>query len=181
MSYVIHNLTKRTIVLSDLRAEIGPHKMLDLEKVADRPTIQRSGDLKVALNTSRLRLCSHGVVSKSKPEIQVIERIIEKQGSGFDEDRLKEILRQIVGEQKPIDSSQALLGALASLEQKIASMGGNKQGDFDMPDIDPELLANLQSKAIDKISENIETGVKKSGKKVILKDTRLDDLADELA
>lgn len=180
ISYVVHNITGRTIVLSDLRAEIGPHKMLDLERVADRPAIQRSHDLKTALNTSKLRLCSHGVILKSKPEIQVIERIIEKEG--IDEDKLREILQQIVSE-KPqttvVDPSQALLAALAALEKKISAIGG-KEDEGDMPTIDPALLAELQSKAISKISESIETGVKKPGKKVILKDTGLDDLADEL-
>lgn len=181
ISYVVHNLTRRTIVLSDLRAEIGPHKMLDLEKVADTSTIQRSHDLKFALNTSRLRLCSHGIVSKNKPEIQVIERIVEKQGNGFDEDRLKEILRQIVGEKQTVlDPSQPLLEALAALEKKIAAIGG-KEDETDIPSLDPELLAELQSKAVAKISDTIETGLKKSGKKVILKDTGLGDLANELA
>ena len=189
MAYIIHNLTKRTIVLSDLRAEIGPHKMLDLEKVADRGRIERSYDLRTALNTSRLRLCSQGVVSKtSKPEVQIVEKVIEKhhhhEQQTLDEARLIVLIQQALkGQNKPqpqIDSSQQILDAMADLQRKIEVIGGDSVKNLDLPSVDPAKLAELQAKAIDKMSENIETGNTKTGKKVILKNTRLDDLASEL-
>ncbi len=193
MSYIIHNLTKRTIILSDLRAEIGPHKMLDLEKVAERTAIDRSYDLRLALDTKRIRLCSQGVVSKTaKPEVRVIEKIVEKHHHHeteihtLDEARLAELMRKIILENQAapqpaaVDSSQQILQAMNALQSKIDSMGGDESSGLDMPSIDPEKLAELQAKAIAKLSENIETGIKKSGKKVILKNTHLGDLANEL-
>ena len=192
MSYVIHNLTKRTIVLSDLRAEIGPQKMLDLEKVAERTAIDRSYDLRLALNTKRLRLCSQGVVSKtSKPEVLIVEKVIEKhhhhepEQQGLDEARLTALMKRMLLEHQavpqavPADSSEQILQAMSALQAKIDAMGG-EDSSIDMPSIDPEKLAELQAKAIAKLSENIETGIKKPGKKVILKNTRLGDLANEL-
>jgi len=201
ISYVVHNLTKRTIVLSDLRAEIGPHKMLDLEKVAERSAIDRSYDLRLALNTKRIRLCSQGVVSKTaKPEVLVVEKIIEKHHhhetqiqnntQTLDEARLVALMKKVMLENQvapqpaPVastDSSQQILEAMNALNSKIESMGGEGSSDgVDMPSIDPVKLAELQAKAIGKLSENIETGIKKTGKKVILKNTRLGDLVNEL-
>lgn len=198
MSYVVHNLTKRTIVLSDLRAEIGPQKMLDLEKVAERAAIDRSYDLRLALNTKRIRLCSQGIVSKTvKPEVLVVEKIIEKHHHHkteikteiLDEARLAALMKKILLENQPapqqvtvapIDSSQQILEAMTALQQKIDAMGGDDNAELSMPSIDPVRLAELQAKAIDKMSADIETGIKKPGKKVILKNTHLGDLASEL-
>ena len=188
MSYMIYNLTKRTIVLSDIRAEIGPHKTLDLEKVADRNSIDRShrsGDLKYALKSSRVRLCSYKVAPREPeiPDVQIIERIVEKQGESLDEDKLKAMLREIVNEGRFPDSSQQLLRAFALLEQKIGDIGSGvvaeKSGNIEEFTIDPVRLAELHAKAVNKL--DIETGIKKQGKKVVLKNTGLDQLADELA
>jgi len=172
--------------------------MLDLEKVADRAAIDRSYDLRVALDTKRIRLCSQGVVSKnSKPEVQIVEKVVEKhhhhevqqhhhheEKAGLDEARLIEMMKQVMQENKPVAQApaadnQQVLDAVAALQQQIKSMGGDDPSDT-MPSIDPAKLAELQGKAIDKMSENIETGNTKSGRKVILKNTRLGDLADEL-
>ena len=193
ISYVVHNLTKRTIVLSDLRAEIGPQKMLDLEKVAERTAIDRSYDLRLALDTKRIRLCSQGIVSTiAKPEVRVIEKVIEKHHhhkqeiQTIDEVRLAALMRRIMKENQeasqpaPTDSSQQILRAMSALQAKIDAMGGEESSGINMPSIDPEKLAELQAKAINKMSESIETGIKKTGKKVILKNTNLDDLANEL-
>lgn len=193
ISYIVHNLTSKTIVLADLRAEIGPHKILDLEKVAERTAVDRSYDLRLALSTKRLRLCSQGIVSKtSKPEVLIVEKIIEKhhhyksEQHGLDEVRLAALMKKIMLENQvasqpaPTDSGKQILQAMSALQAKIDAMGGEDSSGIGMPSIDPEKLAELQAKAINKLSENIETGIKKPGKKVILKNTRLGDLASEL-
>lgn len=190
MSYIVHNLTNRTIVLADLRAEIGPKKMLDLEKVAARSDIDRSYDLRFALDSHRLRCCSTGIVSRnSKPEIQVVEKVIEKhevehhhhESSGIDEMRLMAMMKRVMAENKPAaGDNQQVLDAVAALQKQLETMGGESGSESEGPSIAPELLADLQAKAVAKMSEDIETGNKKSGRKVILKNTRLGDLADEL-
>jgi len=167
--------------------------MLDLEKVAERVTIDRSYDLRLALDTKRIRLCSQGIVSKTvKPEVRVIETVIEKhhhhntETQILDEARLTALLKKIILENQavpqlaPVDSSQQILQAMAVLQKQIASMGGDNGGELDMPSIDPERMAELQAKAIAKLSEGMETGAKKPGKKVILTNTNLGDLANEL-
>ena len=189
----MHNLTKQTVVLSDLRAEINPHKMLDLEKVSERSAIERSHDLRLALNTSKLRLCSQGVVTHTKP----IEKIIEKHHYhnetitntttpvGIDEDKLVEVVRKVMQENKPqsVDNTQ-VLDAVTALQKQISSLNTGSKSTLEETQndlsIDIEQLANMQSKAIERIGLNIETGTKKTGKKIILKNMQSGNLADEL-
>jgi len=167
--------------------------MLDLEKVAHREAIERSHDLRLALDTARLHLCSAGVVSnRSKPEI--VERVIEKrteehhhhEKKSLDEDRLMSLMRQVMKEQsaKAIQHKQAannsqILEAMAVLQQKIEAMGSGESYS-EGPPIDPAVWANLQSKAIDQISKGIEGSHKAPGKRVVLKNTGLSELANEL-
>ena len=179
--------------------------MLDLEKVADRNRIDRSYDLRTALHTSRVRLMSHSAKRKKAPPPPVVERVIEKviekhhhhetqhhheQVKGIDEAKLAEMMAKILQENQPAQvvqapapaaDSDAVLKAMAALQEQIANMGGSEPGVGDMPDIDPEHWANLQSAAIEKLSQDVEAGNVKTGKKVILKSSKkLDDLASEL-
>ena len=163
--------------------------MLDLEKVADRSRIDRSYDLRSALHTSRLRLMSHSS-NKKHSDPPVTERVIEKhhhyETGGIDEDKLAAMMAKILQENQPtvvqpqpnVDSNE-ILQAMENLKKQIAAMGGETDG-IDIPNISPEHWANLQSKAVEKLSENIESSQIKTRKKVILKNTKLDDLAGEL-
>lgn len=162
--------------------------MLDLEKVAERSAIDRSYDLRAALETSRLRLCSQGVISKTvKPEKKIIEQHHYHSTDQLNEEKIAELLKKIVLEnQVKVDSgdaTQQILQAMNALKDKIDSISSNNNENHrpsEVPAIDPEKLAELQSRAIDKMSATIETGNKKPGKKVTLKNTKLGDLANEL-
>ncbi len=172
--------------------------MLDLEKLAERTDIDRSYDLRTALHTSRLKLLSHKVRKKAPvpvPAPVVVERVIEKHHhtetkNMMDEARLEEMMRKILSEQKQPepapaqpDSSNAILSAVAALNQKIESLqtvGPAERDSIGEPIIDPVRLAELKALAIERISKEIKTTHVKSGKKVILKNTGLSNLADEL-
>jgi len=181
MAFIVHNLTTRTIILSDLRAEIGPQKMLDLEKVADRLRIDRSKDLRSALDTQKLRICSQGVLTKSvTPTVQTIEH--HHHAQNLDEVKLADLMRRVIQEQSLSVNNVTnvqLLQILEALQKKLDTISTGEDT-TDVPTMAPEKLAELQGKVIDKMSDNIETGIRKSGKKVILKNTKLGDLAHEL-
>lgn len=178
MPFIVHNITKSTIVLSDLRAEIGPGKTLDLEKIAARPAIDHSHDLRTAIDSKRLRLCSPVTIDKPKAE-----KPIEVQPAIhiLDEAKLTEVMRNLLKEIQPNQvqhSNKDVLDAVAALHKQLATNNPTEiTSDYN---IDPEQLAELQSAAIAKISEGIETSSKKSNKKVVLKNTGLGNLANEL-
>lgn len=191
--YIVRNLTNQTIVLSDLRAEIGPYKMLDLEKVALREAIDRSGDLKFALSTAKLRLLNSGIIRENgltSTQERVIEKhhYIEREKTDLTEAKMMAMMRKLIQEQKNTSNSnnvdQQVLDAVTALKNQISSLNisgeTTTKGGIEMPSIDPVKLAELQSKAITKVSENLKTGNVKNKRKVILKNTKLDDLANEL-
>lgn len=199
--FVVHNLTSRTIILSDLRAEVGPRKLLDLEKVANREDIDRSRDLKQALNSKKLALTRHSVVhanvNAKQPEItRVIEKTIEKTVStpAFDEERLSALIKKAVEEQMQAQKteriedsvskavSKSLGGLVASIRDQINSVQvSNTQSKRDMtPEIDPAKLAEISQKSVQKMSENIETGGSQKSRKINVVNKNLNNLADEL-
>lgn len=192
--YVVTNLTNKTITLTDLRAEIGPHKVLDLERVADRFSIDRSYDLQVAMQNKLLRLVKHTVIRTNRPveapppvETRVIERTIEKQVNNFDEQKLAAIVRQVMNEQKPAqpqpddmaDTKNDLKSLLESIRSQLNSVHPVRS-DINEPGIDPSRLADLQQKSIEKMSQEIETGGQREVKKIKITNTNLKNLAGEL-
>jgi predicted DNA-binding protein (UPF0251 family) len=68
--FLVKNLTKTTIILPDLRVEIGPLKEMDLEKAARRIDIDRSIDLFNAIKAKLLKVIKKTIAEKviiSKP------------------------------------------------------------------------------------------------------------------
>ncbi len=194
--YIVNNLTSKTVILADIRAEIGPRKVLDLEMVIDRHKIDRSRDLRRAIQGKQIRIVKYSVVRVEKeheePKIQIIkERIIEKEK--IDEERLTILIQEAVRnrsieEKTEIEDrvSKAVSGGLkeilSSIREQLNSVKISSDADI-VEDtlIDPELLANLKQKSIAKISEEIETSGGDTGKRIVIKNRRnIDDLASEL-
>lgn len=195
--YIVHNPTTKTIILSDLRAEIGPRKILDLEKITHRDAIDRSHALRQALNNNQLRLVKYSVVKthvhrqSEEPNIKIIER------DKLDDNRLKDIIRQTIVEEmnKSANSngnfegtvkrvlSESVQDLKSSIRDQINNLNivPNKGQDQEYEDIiDPIKLAELKQQSIKKISEDIETNKKRENKKINIVNTKISDLADEL-
>lgn len=194
--YIIHNLTSKTIILSDLRVEIGPRKILDLERVADRATIDSSRDLKKALAQRRLALTRHSIIETNRA---VEPRVIERPAQGIDEEQLSRLIKQAVSDelskhkpehqpqpdieetiQKAIVSNMG--GLVDSIREEINNVRVEKpdQRQQDIP-IDPEKFAELSQKTVEKLSSEIETGGQKKAKSVrIINKKSASDLANEL-
>jgi len=191
--------------LSDLRAEIAPHGILDLERVADRPMIDKSRDLRDALKTKRLHLGRHSVV-RAKVEAHqpvkiiehtdhVTERIIEREKDGLSEAKVLELMRQVMSEQEaPKESespdiqkivSKAIsegVGQLSdSIREKLDSIKvAAPEGKIEELPIDPKQFADISQRSIEKISKDIEGNITKKGKKVSIINKNIDNIADEL-
>ncbi len=196
--YVVYNCTNKCIILSDLRAEIGPRKIIDLERVSPRESIDRSPDLRAALKMNRLRLVKHTVVrsnsgvSPSEPKVieKTIERTIEKQT--LDEDRLKVLISEAVAESRTspdLDIENKVAQAMGNSVDKLVdrlrdqlNIGIlNEEGKklIETP-IDPARLAEIQQKSIKKITDNIEVGGSKPKRINITNRKSVTDLADEI-
>ena len=192
-------MTGKTVLISDLKAEIGPHKILDLEKVVDRASIDRSPNLQQALQTNRLRLVKHSVIKTKKQvvreEVKIIEKTIEREK--IDEVRLASLIRSVLHEEsinnKDIEDRvhKAIGGNLKEIVSdirkeiqsgfsKVRVAGPAEKTIVEESIVDPVKLAELQQNAIRKISEGIEISDTKKPKSIRLVNKKLDDLASEL-
>lgn len=194
MSYIVRNMTSRTVVLSDLRAEIGPYKILDLEKVALRDRIINSFDLNQALQTEKIMLVKHSVIYGPKRS---------DKNASFDKDQLVSAIREVMTEinakkeEKPTEIQankephedidkivkdnlshfmNELRDQINSISISTESTNNDRSSE---PTISPEQLAKLQEKHIKNVSQKIEASVKE-GRKIKLKNDKISDLANEL-
>lgn len=180
--YLIRNTTSKTVILSDLRATIGPYKILDLEKISDRVNIERSYCLQVALKKKNLQL-----VKKTAIPVQVISTI-ETIKQEFDEHKLKDMIRDVLNEKETENIEDSVSRALTKSVQPLIESIRDKIQSGPQPvhenkietNIDPTKLAELQQAAIEKMSESIDDQRIKQGKKIRIKNLNPNQLADEL-
>lgn len=190
--YIVNNLTSNIVNISDLRVQIGPRQILDLEKVTDRMSIDRSVDLRKALDRKILRLVKHTLI-KTNTEVkhkEVVEKIVERPAS-IDEEKLANLIRQVIKETKTEEKPQPqsdnneanLKEFLKTIRQDIQNQfnkTGSKEKNIDV-EIDPAKLAELQQKSVEKVAESIEISDKKKSKAVkITNKNSVTDLANEL-
>ncbi len=197
-------MTSRVIILSDLRAEIGARKTLDLESVSGRDKVDRSFDLRQALSTKRLRIVKQTVRKKPKSRdhhhhytTKVIEKIVEipsapvPQAPTLDEEKIALLIKGLLDKQKSTQAAQdpeqldQIADMIGSLKSQIDSLklnqGASEDDSFLDPSIDGEKIAAIQREAVDKMFKEIETeSTRKPRKVAIVNRKNLSDLADEL-
>lgn len=187
--YIVRNMTNRTVILSDLRAEIGPHRILDLEKVVSRSDIDRSFCLRTALERKTLQ-CVKRTAIPVDPIPPATVQVVEK---SFDEDRMKDLIREVMDEKRDtpdVENSvkravnQSMDSLIESIRDQIyGAMSGNQgQKKLEETGVDPVRLAELQQAAINKISAEIDDERVKKGKKIRIVNSKqnVEDIAGEL-
>lgn len=200
MTYIVSNLTSKTIILSDIKAEIGPHKIMDLEQITHREAIDRSYNLREALQTNRLALVRHSVVrtevkKSHQPAEPVhhhhfVEKTIEKES--MNEAKIEQMIKNALSEQskmhqQPVqpESNNDVKDLLMSIRDKlnninVAGTPGQENASFESQ-MDMAKIAEHQQKSIEKLSGEIETNQQKTNKKITITNTKnLKDLAGEL-
>ncbi len=191
----------RTVVISDLHAEISPKKVIDLERVADIVQIQKSYDLKVALQQKHLQLIRHNIIETPQAAAKTV-KIIEKhtetiiERDKLEDERLVALIKAAVAESVPkqevnvdevvsraVDAKVGNVNTILSdIRDKIANfrLGGGPEQQGIETSIDPARLAEMAGKSVDKIAGELESTIKQSRKIRITPTKSLDDLASEL-
>lgn len=189
--YIVNNMTSKTINISDLRVEIGPHRIVDLEKIVTLSAIEQSLDLVRAFDQKLLRVIRHTVVKTNKelkpvnPQLSAIsedvllsirDEIRSLNNSGDVDDKIKNIVH---GNLK--DVVQTLREDIATGFKNVAKNSSKDESKNQDNGVPPEKLAELQQRSIAAMSEDIEMGVNKKPKVVkIINKKKLSDLANEL-
>jgi len=199
--YIVKNVSKNVITLSDLHVEIRPNEEIDLEKTASRIAVEHSVDLKHAFRIKVLKIVKH-----IRPEKRIkVERLpSEKEMLVLIEKATAEFLRRSAEgkEKKPFDVSKfkglienqisnsiqaqfdgkfdMLLKAIQSLP-KDSIAATVKKGSGDSPEVDIRELARITQKEINSLSDEMkkEEEPKIKAKKIKL-DTKAINLAKEL-
>lgn len=159
--YVIKNISRGVITLSDLHVVLNPGEEIDLSLAARREDILRSRDLARVRKTHKVQITS----KMTPPAVPVSARDI-------DEHDLKRIIREVLSEQKPQDLgevlSQSLSPIMNMIEQKIKDIPLAPRPEEPVNDslISPEALAELQSQVIGQMKDKIQTNQPKPQQKI---------------
>ena len=187
MTYVIHNNTDKTIFLSDLKAEIKPRGMLDLEMVASRNNIEISRDLHNAFKAKFLQLGKHTIIhTNASPKHKELEPnpIDEKKLAAL----IKSVIREEIKSPDNADIKRTVAESIDSLHKSIREQINSIKISEKISEIaskelniDPEKLAEISQRSIEKISDEITSDENKQlGKKHKLNAGNLKKLADEI-
>ena len=174
---------------------------MDLERVANRSVIEGSKDLQSALRSKILHLGRHSIIrTKQTPETvhtKSTVKVVEKERD-LDEQKLARMIRQVIKEESPeqvpvvetdvqdqvrVAVKEGVDGLLSSIRDQLNSIQpvvqSQPQDQSDDLAIDPEKFAEISQNAVEKISQEIETGRTKLGKKYKI-NKNLRDLANDL-
>ena len=118
--YIIRNTSGRTVLLEDLRVEIKPNALIDLEKVARRIDIENSIDLARAFSLKLLK-----VVKRTKPvreKVKVKKQFSEEQLRSMVEAATLKAMKKAKEKKESLDVSKLQ----DSIKRQISSSLGEK-------------------------------------------------------
>lgn len=189
--YIIQNLTNKTIMIPDIRVEIGPRKIMDLEKVIERSSIDKSVDLKNAISSRHLALTRFSTISAPisvRKESKIVEKSPEPQNN-LSEEKLNSIIRKAISDEikqrQDTNISDTVKNAIHSSVGELMSSIRSQINTVNVPQVEnsisAEKLAEISQKNVEKISQNIESSDQKIKPKVsIINKGNLNNLANEL-
>jgi hypothetical protein len=163
--------------------------------MVDREEIVKSRDLKHALHTKRLGMGHHSVVITPTPQPTTtqIYNTTNTTEVNFDEEKIKGMIRDVLSEQPPVsidmgDSVQkavhnSMNPIIDALQKKIESIQTTPVAEQTKPEekfISDEQLAEMQQKAVQKMTQNMESGENKKTKTFVITGSNLHNIADQL-
>lgn len=182
--YLIANNSKSEITITDLNISLRPKQALDLHKIKSNDEIVKSKNLKSAIASGRIKLL-HKEESKVKKEERT-EIIVQNQ---FDKEGLLDDIKNLLSkevdsklEKINTDTNDKLLTLLKSIQETIQnnSISSQKKDNTEIEDIavDSDKIIEMHSKAVGKMSKNVEGNIISPEKKV--KDENVAGNANEL-
>ena len=186
--YLIVNISKRDICISDLKISLQPKQAIDLDKVVSRDRSQSSIDLKQCLSSHFIKILQKDgekikVKIEEKPQKIVSETYIsEEQLKDIKEEIKKEIIKNMQLNVTKSSDSQEVIDKINQL-MLLVQQGGNKDltsNDFTgvkTEDIDYKTLSDIHAKVVNKMTKKAEANVKYEEEK---SDNSVSDNASEL-
>jgi len=202
--YLVANISGNELSVSDLNITIPPRQGRDLDKIPSiKGNPRDSADLQEAKKLRLIKIIkddgSSSAPRKKKKEVikeKITEKtIIKEVSSGIDQKALMDFIRKEIAKNKQSPQivqpetngdSEVMLRAMMDKMDKILQQ--KQSGDISVEeegidyDIDPEALAEIHRKRVDKLVENSENKIeyKKESTEDTFTEKDLDELADLL-
>jgi hypothetical protein len=190
--YLIANSSRSEITISDLGISLNPRQAMDLHKIKSIDEINKSKNLKSAISSGSIKILHKDeVVSKEEKTEVIVQNQFDKEGLLKD---IKELLAKEVDEkikkvndiQEKNNASQndKLFVLLQAIQENLSknstpiSEGKNQNIDIDDISISSDKIIEMHSKAIEKMSKNVETNIISPERKI--EDKNVAKNADEL-
>ena len=190
--FLIANAGRSEITLSDLGVVLLPNQAIDLHKVKTDMPPEKSKDLSLAARRGAIKILKRDEPVAPQPNITINEGVdkdellsdlksfIKEELSGIespknDNSELKELIELLKSQQQNNISMEQIQSLLAA--QSLQGDSAALSPDVDV-DIDESKIAEMHSKAVDKLAKNMRGEVDYSKQKV--KDESISANADEL-
>jgi len=177
--YIVKNMTCHSIVISDLRAEIRPGKVEDLDRLGPRYRVDESKDLHIAIKRGALK-----VIKKDDPSrpssLTEAPIIIQEQDNETVLKQMQEMEKRIVervnaqvqkAEATPQQLSPDAVDALQEAIKALQGMSGGKttantKDDYVAPEELPnDMAVDIHSRTIDRLTKGSSGQIKQQESK----------------
>jgi len=181
--FFIVNKTKKHIALPDIKISLGPRQAIDLDRIMDRSESEKSrclrsarvnGDIEIRIKDGERK---REKVVKVKPEGPDMGKMKEDIISEIKSLKLAEKSSDSLSREDLMDAMRELLQSMPAKEV-IIKEGKSIASDEEIVDIDEDLLADINVRAVNKMIENVESGEVKYKEEKQKND--LEDNVDEL-
>jgi len=164
--FFVVNKTKQTVILSDIGVTLGPRQAMDLDRLVDRYKSDKSKHLKMANRKGQVEIrIKDGEKPKNAPaETSSSDNTLENFKKEIIEEikgTMKELSpRQVEVKQNDIDLdllAQKIAQKMPTQKETVIIQEGKKQERTDEEvEIDSEVLADINARAVDNIVEGTD-------------------------
>lgn len=189
--YIVANISKKILSISDLNITIPPNQSRDLHKMPLPIEPEKSNDLNGAIKKGYLKIVKRDSKKKAVIEEKHSNKEIDKEAlAKIFREELKKMNNQNVTSASPApDQSETIKQMMAMMQQMQQTMQNQSQSipqdtndtndnfNFDNDDVDQ--ITKIHSKAVKKMTQDVENSIEYQQEKT--KDSGLASRADELS
>ncbi len=178
--YLVSNIVKGDVIISDLRVTIPCHKALDLHAVKTAIIPEKSKDLRRAISMRKIIVVRH--------DVKQVEKIIQKETiikeSAVTEKKIADIIRKELSKLNQANNNQSsdmqkLIQTVQTLADRPIQGIKKREIEVEEDDIDSDKLREIHKRTLDKKLKGITSSPMQIEKEEIHDENFLDNV-DEL-
>jgi len=199
--YIVKNVTRHPVSISDLRAEIAPGKVEDLDRLSTRYRIDQSKDLNIAMRRGALKVLkkddpnapsrlmepsTNNITINEQDNVEVIKEMQKMEKRIVERVNAQVQKAEATPQQLDPQAVEALQAAIDSLKGMVGNGGGQVAQSMDKAntvetEIPNDVAVDIHQRTIDRLSKGSTGSIKQqetSGSSDV--DKNIDELGDIL-